>query len=191
MEMIEEWKDIPGYEGYYMVSNFGKVKSKERYVRSRNNSIRIQRERILKLCENGYGYPQVVLCKNGKKNKVVHQLVLSAFGYNFENKPSINHKDGKKKNNSINNLEYTSVAENNLHRYRVLNCIPTCTGKFGSNHPASIYIKQYTIEGKYIKDFGSLSEASIQSGIKYGSIQNACSGKQKSAGGYVWKYKNK
>ena len=112
--MIEEWKDIEGYEGLYQVSNLGRVKSLER-----TRTIRIP-EKILSLSSiDAYGYNVVCLSKDGvQKRLTIHRLVGSAFIPNPNNYPCINHSDEIKTNNKSNNLEWCSYEENNNHGTR-------------------------------------------------------------------------
>lgn len=103
--MIEEWRDIRGYEGLYQVSNLGRIKS-------------IPRERtkggILKPLKDRTGYLSVNLYKNGKiKRCKIHRLVANNF-------LEVNHKDGNKLNNNLSNLEYVTKSRNILHRFRTL-----------------------------------------------------------------------
>ena len=82
----EEWRDVVGYEGFYQVSNKGRVKS-----------LHFKNEKILTATLNNVGYLLVTLCKNGThKNVSIHSLVAKAFIPNPENKPEVNHKDGIK-----------------------------------------------------------------------------------------------
>ena len=107
----ESWKDIEGYEGLYMVSNFGRVKSLSRI----NNYGRHVPERILK---NNYnvksGYAFVNLHKNsdGGTTYTIHRLVATAFIPNPNNLPQVGHKDETRTNNNVNNLYWTTNLEN-------------------------------------------------------------------------------
>ena len=98
----EIWKCIKDYEGLYMVSNCGRVKSFDRWVKGRNGSVRLIKGRILKPVTNTFGYLQVGLFKNGKVNAfTVHRLVAEAFLPNPDNLPQVNHKDENKQNNIV------------------------------------------------------------------------------------------
>jgi hypothetical protein len=102
------WKDVIGYEGLYQVSNLGNVKSLgNKFSR---------KERLLKLSFQSKGYLTVVLQKDAKRKMVlVHRIVAEHFIHNVESKPQINHIDGNKTNNAIENLEWVSHRENLNH----------------------------------------------------------------------------
>lgn len=124
--MREVWKPIEGYEGLYEVSNFGRIKSLRRDVAIPNQRLgtvgyRTYPERIKPCVKNRYGYYQVTLSKEAKSRTFrVHRLVALAFIPNPDNKPYINHIDGNKKNNRIENLEWCTASENNWHAGLVL-----------------------------------------------------------------------
>ena len=105
--MVEIWKDIPGYEGIYAVSNFGKVKSLQRTRKGSYGSIRIVYEKILNHKIDKDGYHIVTLSKEGKTKCIgVHRLVAQAFLPNIYNLPMVNHKDENPSNNFVDNLEW-------------------------------------------------------------------------------------
>ena len=112
---MEEWKSIPGYEGLYEVSSYGRVKSLERY-KSNNGGIQLIKEKILKPHNTKKGYLTVQF-----SNKIfkVHRLVAEAFIPNPDNLPMVNHKDEDKTNNNVDNLEW-------------------CTAKYNSNYGTAI-----------------------------------------------------
>lgn len=107
--MIEIWKDIPGYEGLYQVSNLGKVKS----LSFRNNQTTIKREKILSVLKKDNKYLYISLSKNGKrKNKYIHRLVAEAFIDNKNKYPFVNHIDYDVTNNKVDNLEWCTQEYN-------------------------------------------------------------------------------
>lgn len=122
--MVEEWKDVVGYEGMYQVSNTGKVRSVDRVSKCKNGMIRTIKGRELyfttsKLDERKH-LPRysVQLWKNNQaKLFPVHRLVATAFIPNPEGKPTVNHKDGNPLNNNVDNLEWTTYSENQKHAY--------------------------------------------------------------------------
>jgi len=114
-----EWKDIPGYEGYYQASIYGKIRSVYRMVEFRISG-RVQQSymkgRILAENIRKDNYVEVILSVNGiSKNLSVHRLVAQTFLPNPENKPQVNHIDGNTQNNNINNLEWATPSENMTH----------------------------------------------------------------------------
>lgn len=113
----EIWKDVVGYEGLYKVSNYGNVKSIDRYIPGRIKGYKtIKNSYILKPGVNTSGYLHVALYKNNIKSYYkVHRLVAIAFIENIENKSDVNHKDGNKFNNNIINLEWNTHLENMQH----------------------------------------------------------------------------
>lgn len=112
--MMEIWKDIPGYEGFYQASSKGQIKSLSRVVRHNLGGDKIINERILNGYVNKYGYKRVELSKRGhSKQYSEHRLVALAFL--GESDLTVNHIDGNKLNNNIENLEYLSIADNIRH----------------------------------------------------------------------------
>jgi hypothetical protein len=109
---MEEWKDVVGYEGAYQVSNAGQVRSVERLVGHVSGGA-LRKGRLLKQWLNNSGYPQVGLSNGNKvRNREVHRLVVDAFlGPAVE----INHIDGNKQNNRLENLEKSSRSHNMRH----------------------------------------------------------------------------
>jgi hypothetical protein len=123
----EIWKDVLGYENYYLVSNLGNVKSLDNIKKGKNNCKYLKKGRILIKNNNRQNYKYVVLCKNGiKKYKLIHRLVLTAFIENKDNKPFVNHIDSNPENNKLENLEWCTASENQLHSHktniRKINC---------------------------------------------------------------------
>ena len=179
--MGEIWKDIKGYEGVYQVSNTGKIKRIGEYSNQFGSTW--ESERILKPSSKENKYMIVGLSKEGKvKNKYVHRLVAEAFIPNLENKPTVNHKDGDRANNHESNLEWSTYLENNIHSIKVLE-------RDTKNSSDSKTVLQFDKKGNFIKEYPSMREAERQTGIQ--GIDKVCAGVKyrKTAGGYVWRYK--
>jgi len=116
MSNEEIWKDIEGYEGFFMVSNQGRVKSLDRVIEHPNHGLCLIKGKLRKLPINDKGYHKVGLNKDGKTKKFsVHRLVAQAFIPNPESKPQVNHIDGVKTNNNVSNLEWVTNYENAYH----------------------------------------------------------------------------
>jgi hypothetical protein len=115
--MVETWLPVNGYEGIYEVSNLGRVRSLDRIAITITGRPSPRKGRNLVLALGKHGYPVVTLCNKTQKMFSVHRLVAIAFIPNPENKPSVNHIDGDKANNSVNNLEWVTASENTKHAY--------------------------------------------------------------------------
>lgn len=110
--MIEEWRDVVGFEGLYMVSNCGRVKSLTRFAIN-HSKMQYRPERILKQNKSRKNRPAVTLCKDGKTfPKAVHRLVAETFIPNPENKPEVDHIDTDIYNNKVDNLRWVTRKEN-------------------------------------------------------------------------------
>lgn len=184
--MIEKWEPIQGYESLYEVSNLGNVKSLSKVRGCCNGG-----EKILKQQYAKSGYMIVGLCKNGKmKSFNVHKLVAKAFIPNFNNKPQINHIDGNKCNNKVDNLEWCTVSENVKHAYDNNLKKGAWVGQKDGKHPNSRKVAQYNKEMILIKIWDSMSEAHRETGVFVDSISKCCKKIYKTAGGYIWEYVN-
>lgn len=115
---MEVWADIKGFEGYYQISSYGRVRSLDRYVPDCFGSKRIAKGQILKPYKTPKGYMKITLYKDSKKvyrKCRVHRLVAETFLDNKDNLPEVNHKDGNKANNNLSNLEWCTQKENLEH----------------------------------------------------------------------------
>ena len=167
---LEEWKDIE-YSNY-TVSNLGNIKNKKtnKYIRPfKNNS----------------GLYVLLTINNIRKTVSVHRLVAKTFIPNPENKPQVNHIDGNRWNNNIENLEWCTQSENIKHSHEFLN---RNFYAYGENHANSKKVSKYTMENEYICTYGSCHEASRQNNILFTNIAKCARGSRKSAGGFIWKY---
>ena len=118
--MQEIWKDIVGYVGLYQVSNCGRVKSLDRVIFRKNGYIQTIKERILKPYISKNGYKVVALSINGKhKTMYVHRLVAESFIISTIYNLDVNHKDGNKLNNHVDNLEWLSRSNNMKHAHNI------------------------------------------------------------------------
>ncbi len=115
--MEEEWKDIVGFEGYYQISNLGRLKSLPKMYQGKYRG-----EYIMKLFNDkqGYLYTMLNITKTRKRKHVlIHRLVAIAFIINNENKREVNHIDGVKNNNIVSNLEWNTRSENQVHAFKL------------------------------------------------------------------------
>lgn len=132
---MEIWKTIEGYEGY-QISNFGNIKSLSKKIKCKGG-FRVTKEKILKLKKTKQGYLSVQL-KNKGKHFLVHRIVAFHFINNFDNKPQVNHINGLKHDNRVENLEWCSQSENQIHAYRNNLQIPSLHKRaFGENQGIS------------------------------------------------------
>lgn len=181
--MIKEiWKDIPNYENMYKISSLGNVKSLKRKVKNKNG-YRIVEEKELKKCVDTNGYFVVNLRKNSNiETKPIHRLVAEIFIKNEDKKPCVNHIDGNKQNNCVENLEWCTYSHNVKEAFRL-----------GLNKHIDFKEKreiiQYDLFMNKIKEWKSIYKASEETKIFRSSIIKACQKKQKTAGGYIWRYK--
>ena len=182
----EVFRDVLGYEGLYQVSNYGRVKSLERknifYCGLRKKHLeRPTKEKILNYNKSNRGYLQVCLTKDGKsKTYTVHRLVAKAFLPNLKNKKQVNHIDGNKENNNIDNLEWVTSSENNKHAFIT-----------GLNKPHNMRkVNQYDLQGNFIKQWNSITDFLKENNLnlKNSNITTCCKGKRKNAYGFIWKY---
>lgn len=171
---MEIWKDIKGYEGIYMASSYGNVMSLPRGKGSRTVP------HILAPRYDGNGYVKVGLSKNNHTiDKKVHRLVAEAFlGESPRERPTVNHKDGNHANNKIENLEWASQLENNLHSIHVLK-------------NRYVPIAKYSLDGRLLQEYESVTAAANDVGAWKTNIVKACNAfPKKSCAGFRWKYIN-
>jgi len=186
--MKEIWKDIPNYEGYYQASNLGRIKSLERIIIRRDKKSYLQKETILKQAKNKKKYYQVGLSKNFKHKTIsVHRLVAQAFIPNPDNLPQVNHIDGHKENNCVDNLEWCDNLYNMQHSYK-LGLRNNVLKSLIENNKTEVL--QYDLEGNFIKKWNSMVDIENSLHICNQNVSKVCKGTRKKAGGFIWKYAN-
>ena len=183
----EYWRPVLGYEGLYEVSNLGRARSLDRWVKCPNGSVRFYKGKILKLKTNKYGYLKVNLCKNGKvKTFRVNRLVAEAFleipeelrhlkGTRYL---QVNHKDENKQNNNVENLEFCNCKYN----------INYGTAIERSSKKRSKPILQYTLEGQFIREWESIAECG-RNGFNPALVCMCCKGERNKHKDSIWRYK--
>ena len=185
--MEEIWKDIPGYEGMYQVSNLGRVKSLDRIKTNKLIGKHFVKEKLMKLRLSSRGYLSVGLTKNGKQvGYRVHRLVAQAFIPNPENKKEVNHINGVKTDNRVDNLEWCTSSENTIHAMRT----GLITIKRGGDDNRSISVNQYNLNGDFIKKWDCIKDIKRQLGYDTKAIISCCKHKKhyNTAYGYIWEY---
>lgn len=186
--MEEIWKDvaIKGLGEIYQVSNYGRVKSKERKVIQLHSITKKMttyhyKEKMLYI---GFwdGYARVCMANTHYR---VHRLVLMTFGSSpINDKMQVNHIDGNKDNNHISNLEWVTNKENVIHAYQN-NLINVPKGK---DHYKSIMIGKFSMDGNLLETFYCSTQIKEKYGYNIKNIQSVAKGRRKSANNFIWKY---
>ena len=155
-------KDIQGYEGMYAVTSCGKVYS-------------YKTKKFLKPQKTNNGYLQIGLHKDGEqKNYKVHRLVAEAYIPNPDNLPCVNHKDENKENNALQNLEWCDMTYNNNYGSR--------NQKAAKKNSKPVFCEELN------RIFESATIAAYELGLDNSSIGKCCKGKQKTTGGFHFRY---
>jgi hypothetical protein len=167
--MTEIWKSLKGiveYGDYYEISNFGHVRSLDRVFIGANNRIQNKKGSILKPKKGKNGYLSVNLKLNRKSRMYyVHRLVALAFIVNDKNSPEVNHKDGNKSNNNIDNLEWSTGKENIGHAIEtgLIKMKGKDNAKSKLNEEDVLKIRELYKSGEYkYKELGIMFNVSIQ-----------------------------
>ena len=190
--MKEIWKDIKGYGGLYQISNLGNVKKikNKKYNISKKEVEEKEINKYISIGKHKLGYKNVKLTdKNGiRKNLFLHRIIAEAFVENPNNFNIINHKDGDKSNNNINNLEWTTQKDNVNHAWKNGLCenvrkVCAINGKRKSKK-----IIQKNKNGEVIKVWNSTMDIERELGIIHNNITFCCKHYNRTAGGFIWEY---
>lgn len=213
--MCEEWRDIYfthnnveyDYRNLYQVSNLGRVKSLRREMIKSNGVKKTINEKIITPKKKENGYLKVSLYKDTEhKNFYIHRLVAFMFIENDDvlNKIQINHKDENKENNTVDNLEWCTVEYNQNYGTKNMRMSHMMIGRkandetkrklsemrSGSNNPNSRSICQFDLDGNLINMWDYMTQVKEVFGEnKHQGISKCCRGKQQTAYGFMWKYK--
>jgi hypothetical protein len=165
--MTELWKKvtISLYEEKYEISSYGRIRSLHKKI-----------PKILK-CTMRSEYLGIQLCNKINATHSIHRLVALAFIPNPNNHKIVNHKNGNKLDNNVDNLEWTTSKENAQHAF-----------KQNLRKLSNIRVSQFTLQGELIKTYESLSQAMRETGIRDTRISSVCKGKRNHTHGFVWKY---
>lgn len=175
----EMWRAVDGYKGLYEISSTGQVRSLKRNTTS---------GKMLSPAKTIDGLSVHLRDSGRDRTYTIHRLVAEAFIPNPENKKTVNHKDGNRWNNNMNNLEWATQSENIQHSHDNL---PRDFQAYGENHNNSLTVSQYDKNGRLWGVYGSVNEAGRQNNIEFTNIAKCARGERATAGGYVWKYEGK
>lgn len=178
--MTEIWETVNSKIGDYEVSNHGRIRSPMRVDKSGHR----RKEKYLSPYISKFGYVRINLYSNNKrKNYFLHRLIAETFLEKPIGDLQVNHKDGNKLNNNVDNLEWVTPSDNQKHAF-----------EHGLNHPAynnktlSKRVLQYDKSGAFIKEYPSTKEVERQTGFNRSNIASCCRGRIKTSMGYIWKY---
>jgi hypothetical protein len=174
----ETWEDIKQYEGFYEISNLGRVKCLPRDIGHCFTKIKIMK---LKKAKNNYIIAPLCF-KKKYKFKYAHRLVADAFISNIDNKAQVNHKDGERSNNNYKNLEWATESENMLHSYKELGR-KSCVKKGELNHKNK---KILCVNNGII--YYSTNEAGKQTNVHPSNVSKVCRGILESCKNIKFKY---
>jgi len=170
--MEEIWKIIENTNNKYCISNKGNI---------------INKKKLMSKIKTRQGYLSIkIVVNNKRKSFLIHRLVASAFIPNHDNKKTVNHINGLKNDNRVENLEWATQSENNYHAYKIGLKIGVDKEKFGILNAKSKAVNQLDKNGKFIKKWHSIMD--VKRELKISNITLCCKNKEKTAGGFKWEY---
>lgn len=182
MAKVEKWRDIIGFNGLYQVSTMGRVRSLDRVELQKNGIKRKRKGRIMVLSRKRTGYLSAHLSKDCKTFDLnVHRLVAMAFIPNPKNLPCINHKDGNRENNEVDNLEWCTYLYNNTYD----------NARVRAALARKRVIQRFTLDGELIAEYRTVNYAASQLGFPHSRLHAIM---QKGGGiyrGCFWKFKER
>jgi hypothetical protein len=186
----EIWRPVAEYEGYYEVSNMGRVKSLPVTVEINAGYFKVKKERILKDQCNGRGYRTLGLSKKGiVRGFTVHRMVATAFIPNPDNYPFINHIDGDRANNHVSNLEWCTPLMNMRHAHLVTKTMKRPPVLTGADNARSRAVLKCLPDGTVIQKYDCLTAAAKDNNRTTSSICSALRGRVDGlTAGFIWKY---
>lgn len=185
----EEWRDVVGYEGYYMVSSLGRIASLARYVK-RKHRVGVDSNYTTKphlsktFFSNKSPYERIVLYVKRPDRRLVHRIVAEAFSPNPNNYPEVDHINDNPKDNRACNLQWCTPKMNSSkesHRKAV------SVGHLGRVAPNRTPVACLTLDGDLVKTYPSMKHAELD-GYSHSAIYSVANNKRKSHGGYKWMY---
>jgi len=171
----EIWKDIPNYEGYYQASSMGRIKSMSRDIYlsgGRQKATLHEMILIQHIDKKGYAVVGIKGDNDKQRTMKVHQLVAKAFIPNPENKPTVDHLNGVKDDNRLDNLRWATMKEQG----QTTKLLGLVTKKMGKDHHQSKDVYEYDLQGNLLNIWGSIGEAARNSPVSRAHIAKICNG---------------